>query len=740
MVVTISLALAWRNLPSLDALTDYRPKVPLRVYTADNKLIGEFGEERRSVVRIGDFPTIMKQAVLAAEDDRFYAHRGIDYMGILRAAFANFTAGAARQGGSTITQQVARNFFLSSERTYTRKLYEVLLAFRIEGSLTKDQILEIYMNQIFLGQRSFGFAQAAQAYFGKDVRKLSVAECAMLAGLPKAPSTYNPVVNPKRAQIRQQYVLGRMRQLNYIDEAQYKAALAEKLSVRSSPTEYATHGDYVAEMARQLVQDMYRDETYSRGLNVYTTITTADQDAAYAAVRRGVLEYDRRHGYRGPEGFLDLRSVGDDEAIDSAVERYADADNMLAAVVTEASPRLVRVRRGGDTIDITDAGLRFVASSLNASAQPSKRIRRGAIVRISKSEKGAWEITQLPEVETAFVSMDPNNGAVRALVGGFDFNRNKFNHVTQAWRQPGSGFKPFVYSASLEKGLSPATIINDSPIVFTSAQTGGQHWEPKNYDGKYDGPMTMRQALTKSKNMVSIRIIQAITPKYTQEFVTRFGFDADKHPPYLTMALGAGSVTPWQLAAGYTVFANGGYKIKPYIVTKITDSNGTVLAEAQPEKAGNEALRVIDPRNAFLMDSMMKDVARYGTAARATSLKRPDVAGKTGTTNDSYDAWFAGYTPGLVAVAWMGYDQPRSLGEKETGGGASLPIWLGYMQKALTNVEVVERDPPEGILAVNGDYFYAENIPGGTGVASLGLTESTPEGEKKSEAIKSELF
>ncbi|MCA3149382.1 MAG: penicillin-binding protein 1A, partial [Burkholderiales bacterium] len=671
--LSFALAVAWPRLPSIDALTDYRPKLPLRVFTADGVLIGEFGEERRSITRIEEFPDHLKQAILAAEDDNFYRHKGIDYVGITRAAFANLSAGSARQGASTITQQVARNFFLSSERTLTRKIYEMLLAFKIEANMSKDQILEVYMNQIFLGQRAYGFTQAAQAYYGKAVKDLSIAEAAMLAGLPKSPSGINPVSNPKRAAIRQQYVLRRMKELDFITAEQFAVAVKEPLKLRPRHSESQIHAEYVAEMARQIAVETWNDEAYTRGLNIYTTLISAHQNAAYAAVRRGILDYERRHGYRGPEAFVELPAKPDDDWLDSVVDKFPDSDNLLTAVVLEAQPKRVRVARPGERIEVGESGLKFVASALSANAQPARRLRPGAVVRITRNDKNEWEIIQVPQVETAFVAMSSLDGAVRALVGGFDFDRNKFNHVTQAWRQPGSSFKPFIYSAALEKGFTPSTMINDAPLFFDAAQTGGQPWEPKNYDGNFDGPMSMRTALTKSKNLVSVRILQSVGPQYAQDFVTRFGFDADKHPPYLTMALGAGSVTPWQMASAYSIFANGGYRVQPYFITKITDSQGRVLAQASPTLAGDESLRVLDERNVFLMDSIMKDVTRFGTAARAASLKRTDLAGKTGTTNDAVDAWFAGYNPALVAVAWVGYDQPKNLGPRETGGAAALP-------------------------------------------------------------------
>jgi penicillin-binding protein 1A len=725
-VLALVVLLAYGNLPPIDAIVDYRPKIPLKIYTADGTLIGEFGEERRSVVRIADVPPVLKDAILAAEDERFYQHQGIDLVGVMRAAWSNLVSGGKRQGASTITMQLARNFFLSSEKTLTRKVYEALLALKIEQTLSKDQILEIYINQIYLGQRAYGFAAASQAYFGKPLADITIAEAAMLAGLPKAPSAYNPVVNPKRAKARQLYVLRRMHELGEIDAQQLAKAADEPLDVKRETQDFALHAEYVAEMVRQTLFEKYGVEVYTQGWRIYTTITRADQEAAYNALRRGVLDYDRRHGYRGPEGYVTLAAGAGEEALEEALQEYADSDDLLVGVVLAAGPREVKVyRRGGETLTLGEPGLKFVQSALGDKAAPNRRINRGAIVRVMQDDKGAWSIAQLPEAEAALVAVDSNTGAVRALVGGFDFARNKFNHVSQAWRQPGSAFKPFVYSASLEKGFTPATVINDEPVVVDASQTGGQVWEPKNYDGRYEGPMRMRTALAKSKNMVSIRILQAIGPRFAQEFVTRFGFDADKHPAYLTMALGAGSVTPWQMARGYAVFANGGYLIEPYIIEKVVDDSGNVLAQAKPSRAGDESLRVLDPRNAFIMNSLMQDVTRYGTAAKASSLGRRDIAGKTGTTNDHVDAWFAGYQPTLVAVAWIGFDQPKDLGNNETGGVAALPMWMSYMGKALKGVPLAESKPPPGVVSLRiqgetglvsqegrlSEYFFREFTP-----------------------------
>lgn len=719
----IVLILAYPQLPSVEVLTDYQPKIPLRIYSSDGHLIGEFGEERRDFVHIKDVPAVMIQAILAAEDERFYQHPGIDTLGVLRAAYSNFVGGGKRQGASTITMQVARNFFLSSEKTLTRKLYEMLLAFKIEHNLGKDQILEIYLNQIYLGQRAYGFSAAAQIYFGKALKDVSVAEAAMLAGLPKAPSAYNPVANPKRAQLRQRYVLRRMRELNFIDDAQLAAAPEETLRIKRDVNDFGVRAQHVAEMARQIAAERFPDDVYSRGLRVITTIDSGEQQAAYQAVRRGVMDYDRRHGYRGAEAYVVLKDVSpeNDEELEELLTDYDDSDDLLPAIVLEATPKLVRAYlRGGEVLSISGDGLKFAARMLDDKATPNKRLRRGAVIRVQKSDK-SWQILQLPEVEAAFVAGSPVDGAIRALIGGFDFNRNKFNHVTQAWRQPGSSFKPFIYSAGLEKGYTPASVIPDEAVSISAEETGSQAWEPKNYDGKYDGPMTLRTALAKSKNMVSIRLLRAIDTHYAQDYITRFGFDADKHPPYLTMALGAGSVTPWQQLAAYSIFANGGYRIEPYIVRQILDDKGAVLAAIQPALAGDESLRAIDARNAWLMDSMMHDVVRRGTATRAaTALKRGDLAGKTGTTNDYIDAWFCGYQPTVVGIAWIGFDQPRRMGNGETGGAAALPIWIGFMEKALKGVPESWQEAPAGLVAIkaedpsgktNNELIYKEYLP-----------------------------
>ncbi len=688
------------TLPSLEALTDYRPKIPLRVYSAEGILIGEFGEERRRVVKISAAPQRLKQAIVAAEDDRFYQHGGVDYLGVLRAAYSNFTSGGVRQGASTITMQVARNFFLTKEKTLTRKFSEALLAFKIEHSLSKDEILELYFNQIYLGQRAYGFAAASQVYFGKALQDINLAEAAMLAGLPKAPSRFNPVVNPKRAKARQLYVLRRMHDLGYISSSEFKEAEKLPLHVKRESQEFAMRADYVAEMARQAVYERHHEDTYTKGFKVYTTVRRLDQDAAYKAVRQGVMDYDKRHGYRGPEAFLALPDNGQEreELLEDALQEVADSDDILAAVALSADPKLVKAyRKGGEIIEISGDGLKFAQKFLSGKASANKQlIRPGSLIRIRKNEKGAWQIVQLPQVEASLIAINPKDGEIRAMVGGFDFNRSQFNHVMQAWRQPGSSFKPFIYSASLEKGFTPATVINDAPLSFTAEETGSDQWDPRNFEGSYEGPLRMRQALAKSKNLVSIRILQAIDVQYAQDYVARFGFDPKQHPAYLPMALGAGSVTPIQMAVGYAAFANGGFRVSPYFIQRIEDEKGNILEQSKPAVAGENAKQIIDPRNAFLMTSMMQDVIQRGTATKAKQLGRTDLAGKTGTTSNYVDAWFCGYQADLVAIAWIGFDNPKSLGNNETGGHAALPMWMSYMGKALKGVPVAVYTPPSG--------------------------------------------
>jgi len=741
ILVGIALAVAYPNLPEISGLMDYRPKLPMRIFSADGVLLGEYGEERRNFTPLAEIPKVMQEAVLASEDARFYEHSGVDIKGVLRAGLAQFNRSRS-QGASTITMQVARNFYLSTEKTYTRKIYEMLLAFKMESLLTKDQILEVYMNQIFLGQRAYGFASASEIYFGKPLKDLSIAEAAMLAGLPQAPSAYNPINNPDRAKNGQLRILDRMLDNGFITPEQRDAARAETLRYRA-PSDVAVHAEYVAEAARQLIFTQYGDDAYTRGLNVYLTLKSNDQMVAYRALRKGIMDYERRQVYRGPEDYVDLPANPKevDARIAEALQDHPDNDELKAAIAIEAGPKkVVAVLQSGEVISVVGDGLKPVTSGLVPKGNPKTQIRPGAVIRLIRGvgkdgKPGDWSVTQLPEVEGAFVAIDPRTGAVRAMVGGFDYSKSKFNHVTQAWRQPGSSFKPFIYSAALEKGFTPATVINDAPLFFDAGSTGSQPWEPKNYDGKFEGPMTLRRGLEKSKNMISIRILQSIGAPYAQNWITRFGFDADKHPAYLPMALGTGSVTPLQMASAYSVFANGGYRVNPMLISKVTDNKGKVLNQSTAP-ALNESMRTLDARNAFVMDSLLQSVALRGTAAAARRvLNRPDIYGKTGTTNDSIDTWFAGFQPSLVAIVWIGYDTPRKLGDNETGGGLSLPIWIEYMKHALNGMPVEQYPVPEGVVNVGDEWFY-EEYTRGAGVSSLGLDDKMPappnEDERKS--------
>lgn len=732
-LAALAITLIYPTLPSLETLTHYKPKQPLRVYSADNYLIGEFGEERRAFIKIDKVPKIMKDAVLAIEDRRFYQHGGIDAKGVLRAIKNNVT-GKSHEGASTITMQVAKNFFTgpNKKRDIIIKIKEALLAIKIEKVLSKDQILELYLNQIYLGQRSYGFSAASQVYFAKPLAELTLAESALLAGLPKAPSGYNPFYRPKKALARQQEVLRDMHRYGFIDRDQFDDAIKQALVFKKATKKTrALRADYVAELARQLLYKRYGAEIYNGGLKVYTTILKTNQEAAKNAVVSGILDYQKRQGYKKAEKWIDLSQFDTnklDEEMKSALSSIAEYKGFIPAIVTKRAAKAIELfTKDGEKLTITGAGLSLLKRDLAQKKVKKQKVKAGSVVRIIKV-KDFWQIVQLPQVESALVALNPKTGAINALVGGFDFNKNKFNHVTQAYRQAGSSFKPFVYSASLEKGFTPASIIEDEPILMSAEEVGSKkEWAPKNYDSQYDGPIRMRTALTKSKNVVSIRILDSIGVRYAQDYATKFGFARKHNPAYLTMALGAGSVTPLGLANGYAIFANGGYRIKPHLISKITDSEGNLIEEKKYPVAGKSAPRVIDGRNAFLMTSMLRDVVQRGTATRAKVLGRSDLAGKTGTTNDLVDAWFAGYSPHEVAIAWMGYDQPRSLGRSETGGRAALPIWVKYMATALKGKPVKPYKIPAGVMSLRIDpttgtladededgideYFYHENPP-----------------------------
>ncbi|MCH8617613.1 penicillin-binding protein 1A [Undibacterium sp. TS12] len=713
------------GLPSLEAVTDYRPKIPLRIYTADNALIGEFGEEHRDFVPIKQIPAVMKNALLSIEDERFYEHGGISFRSAARAVLADLRGGF-HQGASTITMQVARNFFLTNEKSLPRKLKEILLTYRIEDALTKDQILELYMNQIFLGQRSHGFSSAAKTYFGKSLDQLTLAEAAMLAGVPQNPVRHNPAVNFEKTKQRQLLVLKNMVRNGFITEAQMQAAAKEEIKVIKGQ-QFDAHADYIAEMVRQSIYAQYKEDSYTKGIKVYTTINKAEQDAAYEAVRRNVMAYDQRHGYRGPEGFVELPKDEDerDEVIDDILRKHPDNDRLQSAVVIQTSTKMVKAElRSGEDIEISGEGLRFAAAALGDKAKAGVKIRAGAVIRVIQDNKKNWAISQMPEVEGAFVALNADDGSFRAMVGGFDFNRKKFNHVTSGWRQPGSSIKPFIYSAALEKGFYPGTLIND--VQLSETTDSNLRWDPRNDDGKYDGPVSLRTALAQSKNVVAVRVLKAIGVEQARAWLPRFGFDKDKHQANLTMALGTGSVTPLQLVSAYAVFANGGYSINPWLISKVTDGKGNLLFENKPPASAQEDTRVLDARNAYITDSMLREVVRTGTGASATAkLGRRDLAGKTGTTSDAVDGWFAGYAGNIVAVSWMGYDDPKSLGGREFGSTLALPIWIDTMRVALAGKPEVVRAVPEGISNAEGDWMFNEFL-NGAGVRTLDMGEATP--------------
>ncbi len=705
------------QLPDTSSLANYQPKQPLRVYTADGVEIGGFGQEKREYLRIEQFPKMMRDSLLAVEDSRFYEHPGIDVIGVLRAIVANATGGRT-QGASTITQQVARTFFLTRERTLSRKLKEALLSLRIEQQLSKDQILELYMNQIYLGARTYGFAEAARTYFGKPIQQLSVAECAMLAGLPQNPAYANPIKSPKRAKDRQLVVLSRMRAEGVIDDIVYAAAKAEKLDVRN-PGEMDVHGEYVAEMARAQVYAQYGESAYTSGMKVVTTLRAADQQAAWKAVRKTLIDRELRLAWRGPEAQEDLPADLDDQdpALAQLLADYNDDETLRVALVTQASSKQVTVvLASGDVLQISGKGLRQAQAGLSAKARATLRLERGSVVRVMQQGQD-WVITQWPQAEGALVAMDPHDGQIRALVGGFDFQRNQFNHVTQGWRQPGSTYKPFLYSAALENGVMPETLINDAPL------TNVGDWTPSNADGSADGPTPLHIALAKSKNLVSIRLVQLMGPEAARQWTGHFGFDVDKQPANLTLALGSGSTTAMQMASAYAVFANGGLSVNPVLIQKIQDGQGKVVFEAKP-KVADESQRVIPARNAFLTATLLNEVARSGTAAKAQAqLRRPDLYGKTGTTNDVVDAWFAGFQPNLVAVVWFGYDTPRSLGTHASGGSLALPAWIQFMSTALRNEPVRTLSAPEGVVSLPTGWRYTEWAEGGF-LTELGVDET----------------
>jgi penicillin-binding protein 1A len=715
------------ELPPIDRIVHYQPKLPLQVVTADGVEIAQFGAERRIYVPLAQTPKLMQQALLAVEDTRFREHSGIDPKGMARAVLAMLTGGK-RQGGSTITQQLVRTMLLTREFTAERKAKEIMLALKVEEALPKDRILEIYMNEIFLGQRAYGFAAAAQAYFGKPMDKLSIAESAMLAGLPQNPHYANPVANFERALARQRVVLQRMHETGVITSKQLADARGESLVIRP-PGRTSVHAAHVAEMARLAVVQRYGAAAYASGLKVVTSLRAADQEAAHAALRRGVMAYDRRSPWRGPEDKEDL-PAGDgpelERAAAQALKEHRDDEVLRVGIVLAASPKEVRLQlASGERVAVAGDGLRWAQPALQPKAKAPLRIERGSILRLVQLPPAArppsprlakgelppprWAISQWPEAQAALVALDTHTGRVRALVGGFDFTRQPFNHVTQGWRQPGSSFKPFLYSAALEQRVMPASVIDDLPY------TAANGWSPGNSDGQFMGPMTLRDALAKSRNLVSVRLLEHVGTVRARDWAARFGLDPARQPDNLTLALGTGSVTPMQMAQAYATFANGGWQVAPVVIEKIIDAQGKQVFEAPPAPAFTDANRVLPERNAFVTASLLNEVTKSGTAARAqAALRRADVYGKTGTTDDAVDAWFVGYQPSLATVVWMGFDEPKSLGERESGGGAALPIWIDYMAAALKGVPVAPPPaPPPGVVRSGEDWLYTEWQSGG---------------------------
>ncbi len=796
------------KLPSIEVLKDVKLQVPLRVYARDGTLIAEFGEKRRSPVQLAEVPRNMINAVLASEDDRFYEHPGVDWQGITRAVVHLLRTGEKGPGGSTITMQVARNFFLSREKTYVRKLNEILLALKIERELSKDDILELYLNKIFLGHRAYGVGAAAQVYYGKSLDQLDLPQLAMIAGLPKAPSRFNPVANPDRALTRRNYVLGRMRDLDFITSAEYETAVRAPVSAMVHGLKAELEAPYVAEMARAYMEEKLGEEAYTGGYRLYTTLERRFQMAASKALRQALLAYDRRHGFRGPE--LKLDPELDLEAVEKAISDITAVGGLIpAAVLSVEEQSITALVKGTGEIEIPWSGLQWARRHLDENrlgpelTQAGQILGKGDVIRVELNEEG-WTLAQIPKVEGAIVALDPNDGAVLALSGGFDFDRSKFNRVIQAERQPGSAFKPFVYSAAMENGFTPASMINDAPVVFNDPGIEAA-WRPENYSGRFFGPTRIREALYKSRNLVSIRLVRAMGVADTLAYLERFGFDPAKLPRDLSIALGSVTLTPLELARGFSVLANGGYLVEPYFVLQTQDSDGEIIGQTIPrrvcrecesmdqqveqnesaaapieasvtqavapdsaiEAAASEAVleeleepepdpaqRVISARNAWIMNSMMRDVIRRGTGRRALVLGRKDLAGKTGTTNDQRDAWFSGFNPNIVTTAWVGFDQLEPLGRGETGARAALPMWIDFMREALLDVPetileqpqglvTVRIDPDTGRLASAGDdhaifeTFYSERAPESLAEAT---TRSSGGSSGQSEGVTEQLF
>ena len=780
------------QLPPVEALKEVRLQTPLKVLSSDGLLIAEFGEKRRNPVKIQDVPPLLKHAFIAAEDDRFYQHPGVDWMAIVRAVVGLVSTHEKKQGGSTITMQVARNFFLSPEKTYERKLKEVVLACVIESELSKDEILELYLNKIFLGHRAYGVGAAAQVYYGVTLNKLDLAQIAMIAGLPKAPSRNNPITDPEAARERRTYVLGRMLKLRYIDQTQYSAAVEGPVNAQWHGQAVEVPAPHIAEMVRDFMLSKYGDAAYTSGFRVFTTLPSTLQNAAVGALQAGLFDYDRRHGYRGADAKIVLAQQEQDTAIwHKILRKYPESVGLQPALVLTVQDHQVVVFHDiAGVITLPWEGLRWARKYLTedsigeAPSKAAELVQRGDVVRVrwippdpdvkkagTIAGSGYWALAQLPAVEGALVSLDPIDGKVLALVGGLDFEQSKFNRATQARRQPGSNFKPFIYSAALDKGFTAASFINDAPIVFEAAGLENA-WRPENYSGNYFGPMRLREALTKSRNLVSIRLLRAIGVKYALDFAQRYGFNPNLLPANLSLALGTGEVTPFELVRGYAVLANGGYKVEPYFVQRIETAEGVEMYKATPATVCNEceavaldndgeptdiealramrqslptniAPRVVAAENVYIMNSILQDVIKRGTATRARELQRQDLAGKTGTTNDQKDAWFSGFNGHNATTVWVGFDRVAPLGKRETGAQAALPIWMDYMRVALADIPEIELEQPSGVVTVRIDpntgrlagannqhaifeSFRAADMPGAGGSGGSGMDGFMP--------------
>ena len=741
LAATVALLLT-PTLPSLDDLSQDHLKVPLRVYTAEGTLIAEFGEERRIPVKIAEVSPQLIRAILSAEDDGFYSHQGVDFLGVARAAINNLRRGRSAEGASTITMQVARNYFLSPEKTYTRKVREVLLAFKIEREFTKDQILELYINKIFLGSRAYGFAAAGQIYFGKNLNDLGLAEMALLAGLPKAPSRYNPLVNPDSALERRAYVLRRMLKLGFINEATFTEAMNAPLGASRHALRFNVDAPYVAEQVRKFMVDKYSETSYADGYHVYTTIRAKDQQAADASLRKALLAYDRRHGWRGPAGHENINRKTETGRLDELLKEYPVVGGLLPAIIHHTEEKMaVAYTQDGSRIELGLAAMAWAQAYIDEDTLgPVPRkvtdvVKLGDVIYLDRVSEDEWKLAQLPEVEGAHIALDPKNGAILALSGGFDFFRNQYDHVSQAQRQPGSSFKPFIYSAALDKGFTPASLISGAPIVVEDVSLEDE-WRPEDYSHKFFGPTRLRKALALSLNLVAVRLLRAITPEYAVETMQRFGFDPAKLPKNLSLTLGSAEVTPMQMAGAFGVFANGGYRVEPYLIARIEDAKHNIIEQANPlvvcpgcptpistddpqgrgsvaggrmpgatpaKPAPRYAEQAISAQNSFLMTSMLRDTISYGTGQSANVLNRKDLAGKTGTTNDHRDAWFNGYNSDLVAVSWIGFDTNKPLGKGETGGRAALPVWIDYLRVVLDGVAEKPLIPPPGIVSTHID-------------------------------------